>query len=443
MFKKASSYLADNEPELLVGLDLGTSKTTVVVAERDENGAQIIGVGQAPSSGIRKGLIVNLDQVVQSVKQAVSDAQNMVGQDIDEVTVSFGGGEVTSIISKGMVTLGRSPRQVKSFDIERAIEFAQANIAVPSNQTILHTIPVEYSLDGHAGIDDPLEMTGTRLDIQLQSVIIPTATVQNVLNCAEKAGLRVAGLVIKPLAAALGSLTPEEASSGAAVVDIGGGTTGVAVFKNGRPKHLGLVSIGGDHITNDVGSVLKLPINKAEEIKKEVSAFMPPEDPDEEIEFEYSGRGYSISKTDLHEIVKCRLEELFEVLVKPQIESSEVGMLPGGIILTGGVSKTEGIDSLLFSMTDHSVRVSTPVDASRMPPGRNTNEYTSASGIIKYIVEKERDSFRYLEPSLEGGSGGRSHQIPQQQSSGKSDDKQSKSGGGFIGNLGKVFKELF
>ena len=273
MFKKTSSYRHDIEPDLLVGLDLGTSKVTVVVAERGAEGdeAQIIGVGQAPSNGIRKGLIVNLDQAVKSVRQAVSDAQNMVGQDIGEVTVAFGGGEVTSVRSKGMVSLGRTPRPVMRLDIERVIDAAQADVVVPANQTILHTIPVEYSLDGNVGIDDPLGMNAMRLDIEVQSIIVPTATIQNVMNCVSRAGLDVNGLVIKPLAAALGVLTPEDALAGAAVVDIGGGTTGVAVFADGRPKHLGLIPVGGDHITNDLGNVLRLPLNKAEELKRTVS----------------------------------------------------------------------------------------------------------------------------------------------------------------------------
>ena len=188
MFKKTSSYRHDIEPDLLVGLDLGTSKVTVVVAERGAEGdeAQIIGVGQAPSNGIRKGLIVNLDQAVKSVRQAVSDAQNMVGQDIGEVTVAFGGGEVTSVRSKGMVSLGRTPRPVMRLDIERVIDAAQADVVVPANQTILHTIPVEYSLDGNVGIDDPLGMNAMRLDIEVQSIIVPTATIQNVMNCVSR-----------------------------------------------------------------------------------------------------------------------------------------------------------------------------------------------------------------------------------------------------------------
>ena len=402
MFKKASSYVADNEPELLAGLDLGTSKVTVVVAERESDGesAQIIGVGQAPSNGIRKGLIVNLDQAVKSVRQAVSDAQNMVGQDINEVTVSFGGGDVTNIRSKGIVSLGRSPRPVMQLDIERVIEAAQADVSVPANQSILHTIPVEYSLDGNIGIDDPLGMTAMRLDIQLQSIIVPTATIQNVMNCVDKAGLDVAGLVIKPLSAALGVLSPEDALAGAVAIDMGGGTTSVAVFSDGRPKHLGLLSVGGDHITNDVGSVLKLPLNKAEEIKKQISVFTPPEDPDETVDFVYNSRNYSVSRMDLHEIIRCRLEELCDTLIRPEIKAAGISMLPAGIIITGGVSRTEGLDALLLDMMDLPARAAAPLDANRMPPGRNTQEYSSAAGIIRYVLEKERYPLRYLDNQM-------------------------------------------
>ncbi|MDL2298785.1 cell division protein FtsA [Synergistaceae bacterium OttesenSCG-928-D05] len=450
MFKKSSGHSANREPELIVGLDLGTSKVTVVVAEREHHGdeAQIIGVGQAPSNGIRKGLIVNLDQAVRSVRQAVGDAQNMVGQDISEVTVAFGGGDVTSIRSTGMVSLGRSPRQVMQLDIERVIEAAQADVVIPANQTILHTIPVEYSLDGNVGIDDPLGMTGMRLDIQLQSVIVPTATIQNVLNCVKKAGLDVAGIVIKPLASALGALSPEEALAGGVVLDIGGGTTGIAVFSDGRPKYLGLVSIGGDHITNDVGSVLKLPLNKAEEIKKEVSVFAGVEDENETIDFAYNGRNFSISKYDLHEIVKCRIEELCDVLVRPEIKAAGISMLPAGIVVTGGVSKTEGIDAFLLDLMDLPARISAPVDANRMPPGRNTQEYTAASGIIRYVLEKERDPFRYLEnPQVIDMKDREPHTLvpPLEKTPVKDGKEPPKERPGFnpFKSIGDVFKDLF
>lgn len=298
------------EPEIIVGLDLGTSKIAVVVAERDSRfqDAQIIGIGLAPSQGIRKGLIVNLEQAIQSVRMAVQDAEKMVGFEIGEATVAFSGIDAASVTSRGMVSLGRVPRQVGIQDIERVIEAAQSELAVPSNRVTLHTIPVKYSLDGNSGIDDPLGMTGIRLEIELQSVIAPTSVIQNIINCVESAGITVNGLVIKSLASALGSLTDEEMRTGAVSICIGGGTTGVAMFADGRPVRLSVIPIGGDHITNDLAYVLKIPISKAEEIKQQVSLF--PEENKEALEVEARGRTKTLNAEDVVDVISCRLEEL-------------------------------------------------------------------------------------------------------------------------------------
>jgi cell division protein FtsA len=385
-------------------LDLGTSKVTVVVAEREgpSGEAQIIGIGQAPSHGIRKGLIVHLDQAVKSLRQAIEDAENMVGLELSEATVSFSGADVQSVRTNGMISLGRSPRTVMQFDIERVIESAQSNVTFPSSKMIIHTIPVEYSLDGNTGIDDPLGMTATRLEIDLESVIVPTATVQNVYNCVDRAGLDVSGFVIKPLASALGALTPEESVAGAVAVDIGGGTCGVAVFVEGRPRHLAVVSVGGDHITNDVASVLKIPLNKAEEIKKEVDLFSGnAADQAEQLEFEHMGRNYKYSMEKLTDIVQCRVEELFSVLIKNEIAEAGVSLLPAGLVVTGGGSKSAGIDHYLSRIMNMPVRVSLPLDSNRMPPGRNGSEYACAAGIIRYALEQERDPYRYIGHSLD------------------------------------------
>ena len=439
MFKKTSSSSGYKDPEVLVGLDLGTSKVTVVVAEREgpSGEAQIIGIGQAPSHGIRKGLIVNIDQTVRSLRQAIEDAENMVGLDLTEATVAFSGGDVLSVRTQGMIALGRAPRTVMQFDIERVIESAQANVSVPSGKMILHTIPVEYSLDGNTGIDDPLGMTATRLDMELESVIVPVATVQNVRNCVERAGLDVSGLVIKPLASALGALTPEESVVGSVVVDIGGGTCGVAVFVEGRPKHLAVVSVGGDHITNDVATVLKLPINKAEEIKKEVDMFTDADsDQPESLEFDHMGRNYSYSMAELTDIVQCRVEELFSILIKGEIAGGGVSMLPGGLIITGGGSKSIGIDYYLARIMNMPVRVSLPLDSGRMPPSRNGPEYTCAAGIIRYVLEQERDQFRFIDNSFDPAPAAVTDGPPERGS--KRVPKTS-----FFQSIIDLFKELF
>ena len=435
------------EPEIIVGLDLGTSKIAVVVAERDSRfqDAQIIGIGSAPSLGIRKGLIVNLEQAVQAVRMAVQDAEKMVGFEIDEATVAFSGIDATSITSRGMVSLGRVPRQVGIQDIERVIEAAQSELSVPSNRVTLHTIPVKYSLDGNSGIDDPLGMTGIRLEIELQSVIVPTSVIQNIINCVESAGLNVNGLVIKSLASALGSLTDEETRTGAVSLCVGGGTTGVALFSDGRPVRLTVIPIGGDHITNDLAYVLKIPISKAENIKHQISLIL--DENDDTVEVEARGRTKLLEVSEAVDVVSCRLEELFVDHVLKTFSDQNVHMFPAGIVLSGGVAKTGGIETFTTEVMNLPVRIADPLDSFQMPPGRNDCEYTTSSGIIRYIMNKERNPYRYIEAPIEVlRSGGMSVYMAAKRGGQQRNTKSASGGEGFrhfLEMVKKSIKELF
>ncbi len=435
------------EPEIIVGLDLGTSKIAVVVAERDSRfqDAQIIGIGSAPSLGIRKGLIVNLEQAVQAVRMAVQDAEKMVGFEIDEATVAFSGIDAASITSRGMVSLGRVPRQVGIQDIERVIEAAQSELSVPSNRVTLHTIPVKYSLDGNSGIDDPLGMTGIRLEIELQSVIVPTSVIQNIINCVESAGLNVNGLVIKSLASALGSLTDEETRTGAVSLCVGGGTTGVALFSDGRPVRLTVIPIGGDHITNDLAYVLKIPISKAENIKHQISLIL--DENDDTVEVEARGRTKLLEVSEAVDVVSCRLEELFVDHVLKTFSDQNVHMFPAGIVLSGGVAKTGGIETFTTEVMNLPVRIADPLDSFQMPPGRNDCEYTTSSGIIRYIMNKERNPYRYIEAPIEVlRSGGMSAYMAAKRGGQQRNTKSASGGEGFrhfLEMVKKSIKELF
>lgn len=398
--REGSDGFVKREPDIFVGLDLGTSKVSVVVAERDvrSDEAQIIGVGQAPSAGIRKGMIVNLEQAVLAVRRALKEAETMVGFTLDDVTVAFSGVEVDSVMSHGMVSLGRTPRQIEIDDVERVIETAQSELSVSSNRSVLHTIPVKYSIDGNSGIDDPLGMTGIRLEIELQSVVVPTTALQNVVNCVEKAGARVNGLVVKPLVAALGALSSEERTAGAVVVSIGGGTTGVAIFVDGRPIRLSVIPIGGDHITNDLAYVAKIPISVAEELKKRLS-LEPPEE-DEEFEVVIRGKAKTMPIDALVEVVSCRLEELFSHHVKEILDGMNYHAFPSGIILTGGVALTEGLEGFVSDVMELPVRVGAPIVSHQMPPGMSSCQYSSLAGIVRYLVERDRHRYRYIETSV-------------------------------------------
>ncbi len=389
------------EPEILVGLDLGTTKIAVVVAERDENmrEPQIIGIGQAPSRGIRKGLIINLEQAVQSVKAALSDAENMVGFDVSAATVAFSGIDSTSVTSKGMISLGRTPRQVTIQDVERVIEAAQSELAVPSNRCTLHTIPVKYSIDGNSGIDDPLGMTGIRLEIELQSVIVPSSVIQNVINCVERAGINVQGLVIKSLASAMGSLTNEETMAGAIALSIGGGTTSIALYVDGRPVRLSVIPIGGDHITNDLAYVLKIPISKAEDLKQKLT--LDPNDIEAEtVELDIRGKQREVNIYEAIDVVRYRIEELFTEHISHQLSDFSVHMFPAGLVLSGGVAKMRSIDPFVSELLGFPIRIADPLDTYQMPPGRNDCQYASVAGIIRYMTNRERNPYRYIETPI-------------------------------------------
>ena len=381
----------------LVGLCVGTTKISVIVAQRDlrmREKVQVIGIGTAPSDGIRKGLIVNLEQAVQSVRSAVYDAETIVGFDLKRAVVSFNAVDVKSISSNAMVSVGRNARPVpvQVDDVERIIENAQNGISYPNDKLALHAIPVRYYIDGTA-VDAPLSMTGMVLQMDMHTVTVPLTHAQNVVNCVKRAGVDVEGLVIKPISSALGALMDEEMQVGAISICIGGGTTGVTLYKEGRPIKIGIIPIGGDHITNDLATVLRLPLKKAEEIKKRI--FVSEDD-----HIAVTPRGQSeriISPNKVLEIISSRIEELFVDHVASIVSEHDVKLFPAGIILSGGVARTPGIDGLLSKVFKMPVRVADPQEYYQMPPGRDIASYVNAVGTIRYILNKERNPFSFID----------------------------------------------
>ncbi|MCL2010304.1 MAG: cell division protein FtsA [Synergistaceae bacterium] len=383
----------------MVGLCVGTTKIAVVVAQRDlrsREAVHIIGIGSAPSEGIRKGLIVNLEQAVRSVRSAVRDAENIVGFRLTHAVVAFNAVDVVSVNSNGMVAMGRNarPQPVQVDDVERVIDAAQSSLSIPINKLALHTIPVRYSIDGNFGVDDPLSMTGMRLEMDLQTVTVPMPYVHNVVRCVKRAGVEVEGLVIKPVAAALGALTDEEMRVGVISICIGGGTTGITFYGEGRPVKVAIIPIGGDHITNDLATVLRLPLKKAEEIKKSIFT-SESGDP-----IAVTPRGQServIDPNAVLEIIGCRLEELCAEHVAALISEQDAKLFPAGIVLSGGVAKTPGLEHLLSDVFKMPVRVADPQEYYQMPPGRADPGYVNAVGTIRYILSKERNPYSFID----------------------------------------------
>jgi len=389
----------NREPEILAGLDVGTTKIAVIVAEREPNSqaAQIIGIGTAPAQGIRKGVIVNFEQAVRSIKRAVRETQYMVGVKVASATVSFSGTEIHSLVSRGMVSLGKITRPVTTNDIERVIEAAQSELLVPANMFPLHTIPTKYSIDSNAGIDDPIGMTGLRLEMELQTIIVPNTVIQNIVNCVQSADVNVNGVLVKPLASALGSLTQDEMDRGVISICIGGGTTSIAFYSEGRPIKMSVIPIGGDHITNDLAYIMRLPIGTAEKLKEKLFA-----NGNEVLEIENveMHRNEAINTDTAVEIISCRLEELFTEHVAPLINSLGAAMFPGGVVLSGGVSKTPGIDELVSDILKLPVRIGVPLDYRVMPKGCHDSSYVNLDGVLRYILTKETSPYRFIETPI-------------------------------------------
>jgi cell division protein FtsA len=315
---------------------------------------------------------------------------------LTQAVVVFNAVDVASENSDGMVSLSRGarPQPVQPDDLERVLEDAQSGLSIPVTKLALHTIPVRYSIDEDFAVDDPLNMTGKRLKMFLQAVTVPMPYVHNVVRCVKRAGIEVEGLVIKPIAAALGALTDEEMRVGVISICIGGGTTGLTFYRDGRPIKVGIIPIGGDHITNDLATVLRLPLKKAEEVKKSIFT----SESDDPIAVASKGRSERmIDPNAVLEIIGCRLEELFVDHVAAMIPENDAKLFPAGIVLSGGVAKTPGIDSLVSDIFKMPAHVADPQEYYQMPPGRADPSYVNAVGAIRYILSKERNPYSFID----------------------------------------------
>lgn len=380
---------------LLVGLSMGTTKITMIVAERDRrypDSVHVVGFGNAPSRGISKGIIVSLQDARLSVEKAFKEAQSITGisaKRLSNVIVAFNAMDVQSEPTHGMVTLGgRDSKSVEEGDLDRVIDRARANsvlaTAARNNMYSLHMIPTSYELDGRP-IDEPLNMNGSQLDIWMQTVAVPMTYAQNVVNCVQTVGLDVKGLVLKPLASSLGAVYEEEMRSGCISICIGGGTTGIVLYRNGRAFNVISIPIGGDHIRNDLAQVLHISPGEAEHLKKRIFVADEEDMRRDGVDVDYA-----------YQIIFARIEELFGKYVREALVECTPQNFPSGIILSGGVSDTPGIDMMLEDILQMPVRKALkPVYA--MPPGLDNASYVSAAGILKYQVMVEHDPYIFME----------------------------------------------
>ncbi len=377
----------------IAGLDIGTTKICAVIGHlNEEMSLEIIGIGSAPAKGVRKGIVTNIEQAVSSIKLAVDAASSMSGTKIDSVIVGISGSHIQSSNSHGVVAV--RGKEITGNDIDRVMENAQA-ISITPDRNIIHSLSQEYIVDDQAGIKDPIGMSGVRLEVKSHIITGNVALVQNVIKSCTRAGLDVADIVLEPLASAKAVLTEDETELGVAMIDIGGGTTDLAVFYDGSVRYTKVLGLGGNQFTHDIAVGLRTPERQAEKIKIKYASVGESAFSEEIINVPgISGRGIrEIQKGDLYEIVQPRTEELLNFVRNELNANNFDDMLTGGIVLTGGGAMLNELSSFAGEFFNMPVRVGIPYDITGINDMVEGPEYSTAVGLVKYgLKEKEKVS---------------------------------------------------
>ncbi len=349
------------EKNLIVGLDIGTSKVVAIVGEVPPDGRiEIIGIGSNPSRGLKKGVVVNIESTVHSIQRAVEEAELMAGCQIHSVYAGIAGSHIRSLNSHGIVAI--RDREVSTNDMERVIDAARA-VAIPADQRILHILPQEFVIDGQEGIHDPVGMSGVRLEAKVHMVTGAVSAAQNIIKCVRRCGLEVDDVILEQLASSQAVLTEDEKELGVCLVDIGGGTTDIAVFTEGSIRHTAVIPIAGDQVTNDIAVALRTPTQHAEDIKiKYACALTQLAGADETIEVPSVGErpARRLARQTLAEVVEPRYEELFTLIQAELRRSGFEELIAAGYVLTGGSSRMEGAVELAEEVFHLPVRLGTP-----------------------------------------------------------------------------------
>jgi cell division protein FtsA len=337
--------------ELLVGVDVGTAVVRVVVAQLspEEGKPSVVGIGQSASSGIQRGVVTDVEETIRSVSAALDAAERMAGVPIDRATVSIGGAHITSQNSRGVIAVSRADGEISEDDITRAVNAAQA-ISIPSNREILHVIPQHFIVDGQGGITDPLGMTGVRLEVDAHIIEGSAPFIKNLTKCVYQAGVTIDELVFAPLAAAKSVLSKRQRELGVILIDLGGGTTSITIFEENRLLHTAVLPVGAMHITNDIAIGLRSSIDVAEKVKVEFGSALP-EDIKKTQEINLKNvdaqeEETAVSRRHIGEIIEARLSEIFSLVNRQLKEIDRAGLLPAGVVLTGGGAKMHGVVEL-------------------------------------------------------------------------------------------------
>lgn len=395
--------MAVKKKDFVVGLDIGTTKICAIVAEKDQgNVPRVIGVGITPSYGLRKGVVVNLESTIDSVEKAIELAEDMARVEIQSVFAGIAGGHIKSFNSRGTVPITHKDNEITNDDVNRVISMAKA-ISIPIDREVIHTIPQEFLVDGQGGIKDPRGMSAVRLEAEVHIVTGAITSAQNIVKSIHRAGFEVEDIVLQPLASSLTTLTQEEKDSGVILVDIGGGTTDVVLYLDGAVRHTHVLSIGGDNVTNDIAVGLKIPIPKAEEIKKRFGcARVSMVDENEEFILPgVIGRAASrMQRKQLIEIIEMRMEEIFD-LIKQDIERTSYGeFISSGVVLTGGTSLLKGSVEMAEDIFGVPVRLGIPRGVTGLVEVLDSPIYSTGVGLAQY-------GFKYRDTKKPGRFKGR------------------------------------
>jgi cell division protein FtsA len=382
------------EDGLLVGLDIGTTKICVVVAKVTEGKVNIVGIGSHPSTGLRKGVVVNMDSTVNSIKKAVEEAELMAGIKIDSCLVGIAGAHIKSFNSNGVVAI--KDKEVRPDDVARAIDAAKA-VAIPADRELIHVIPQEYIIDDQDGIKDPIGITGVRLEVKTHIVTGSVSSAQNIIKCCKLAGLNVDDIILGQLASSEATLTPEEKEIGVALVDIGGGTSDIAVFINGAIKFTSVLPYGGNNITNDIAIGLRTPLEEAEKIKKKYGcAFANMIGANETIEVPSVGgrKPRTLMRKTLADIIEPRVEEISSLIYQEIKKSGAERLLASGVVVTGGCANLEGIPELAENIFNLPARRGYPIGLGGLVDVVNNPIYATGVGLLVYGFKNSRIRLR-------------------------------------------------
>ncbi|MBI2953121.1 MAG: cell division protein FtsA [Chloroflexi bacterium] len=371
--------------KIIVAIDAGTTKVCTLIAEigKEEN-IHIIGVGVCPSRGLRKGVVVNIEEAVDAISTSIEKAERVSGYKVVSGYVGVGGSHVDSLNNRGVIAISHGDRAISHDDIERAVEAARV-INIPSNREIVHSIPRQFIVDGQEGIRNPFGMIGYRLDVEAHIVTGAVTGIQNLVKCVHKLGVEVDDVILEPLASSEAVLTEEEKEMGVVLVDIGGGTTGMAIFVEGSIFHSAVLPVGGNHITNDIAIGLRTPFAMAEEIKvKRGHSLSSVVDPEEVIEVTTFGRNQKekVSRSQLCQIIEARLQETFTLIQNEVKKSGYDSLLPAGVVLTGGASEMAGIADLASEILQVPVRIGYPYGIQGLVDSIGSPSYSTGVGLL-------------------------------------------------------------